>query len=84
VDSDTDIPSDPLNSEASITPFNDDPVPVPSYKSPFAPQPTGEFDAELFTIDPTVQLPAQSSFTDEELLNLLAGYNGFNVDCFVI
>jgi hypothetical protein len=58
--------------------------PVPEYTQPQTPQTSAEFDSNLFMVDPMAQFPAYSSFTDDELMKLLDGCSGFELEWLTI
>jgi hypothetical protein len=51
---------------------------------PQTPQMSAEFDSNLFMVDPMAQFPAYSSFTDDELMKLLDGCSGFELEWLTI
>ncbi|KAJ7910052.1 hypothetical protein B0H13DRAFT_2488789 [Mycena leptocephala] len=69
----------------SLASFGDgNPSPVPEYTQPQTPQTSAEFDSNLFMVDPAAQFPAYSSFTDDELMKLLDGCSGFELEWLTI
>ncbi|KAJ7869085.1 hypothetical protein B0H13DRAFT_1896780, partial [Mycena leptocephala] len=77
VDSNTDVLPVKFS---SLTSFDGNPFPVPESTQPLVPQKNGEFNSDLFMVDPMAQFPAHLSFTDDDLMNLFDGYSGFDLE----